>query len=128
MLGGEPHPSSILGGGREHSWPSCTPTCLQPLFLASAQRATCWPSGFVDNPGRRQRDGPDVPPGIPHLPITRQTFYDSIVWGRQSCCKSAYGNIYNLSFYKMYLFYFEIPETALCPQTCLWNSLASSVY
>lgn len=31
-------------------------------------------------------------------------------------------------FTKYIFFYFETPETTLCPQTHLWNSLASSAY
>jgi hypothetical protein len=47
------------------------------LFLTgAAQRVTCWPSGFVDNPCKRHWDGPDVPAGIYSLPSLRDVFDD----------------------------------------------------
>lgn len=69
-----------------------------------------------------------VPPGIPSLPILRQMFYDSRVWGRQSCFKYSYCNLHLKFLQSTFFFCFGIPETAICPQTRLWNFLAHSTH
>lgn len=64
----------------------------------------------------RQKDGPDVPPGLPSLPIRRQMFYDSRVWGKQSCFPYSYCKLHLTFLQNTPFFYLKIPERLSVPK------------
>lgn len=112
-VGREPRPSPFSGVGTHGD--------LQPHPFTPPLLGLCSEGCVLAEPlcGQSRQK---APPGIPSLLIQRQMFYDSSVLRRQSCFKYSYYNLHPQFVQIFFCFCFEIPETAICPQTGPWNS------